>query len=303
MTIETAFFDEKQRLRSGWRFAIFAFAFFILAVLIATVSTGLFMAAGGVPGSPAFLIVFNLALLAAVLVVGWLCNRYLEQLPFTALGASFTAGWLSRFSIGLIAGVVTLSFAVTVCILFGGLSFSINDAGSDAIFRTLGISLLVFMIAAASEEALSRGYPMQTFFHSNLRAFGIFFTAALFASGHLGNPDVGAFAWFNTFLAGVWFGVAYWRTGDLWFPFGMHLAWNWMQGAFFGIEVSGLTDITSAPLLKELDRGPAWLTGEKYGIEAGIAATMALLISTLVIFLLPAKTARPTAETHRVPNI
>ena len=293
MTIETAFFDEKQRLRSGWRFAIFAFAFFILAVLIATISTGVFMAVGGVPGSPVFLIVFNLALLAAALVIGWLCNRYLEQLPFTALGASFTSGWLSRFSIGLIAGVCTLCFVVMICVVFGGLSFSLNNEGPDAIVRTLGLSLLVFMIAAAAEEALSRGYPMQTFFHSDLRVFGIFFTAALFASGHLGNPDVSVFAWFNTFLAGVWFGVAYWRTGDLWFPFGMHLAWNWMQGAFFGIEVSGLTDITSAPLLKELDRGPAWLTGENYGIEAGIAATIAIVVSTLVIYFLPSKRPKP----------
>jgi hypothetical protein len=128
---------------------------------------------------------------------------------------------------------------------------------------------------------------MQTFFHSDLRMFGIFFTAALFASGHFQNENFNLFAWFNTFLAGVWFGVAYWRTGDLWFPFGMHLAWNWMLGAFFGIEVSGLTHITSAPLLKEIDRGPAWLTGQKYGIEAGIAATIAIIISTVAIYLWP----------------
>jgi hypothetical protein len=38
--------------------------------------------------------------------------------------------------------------------------------------------------------------------------------------------------------------------------------WNWMQGAIFGIEVSGLTEIVHSPLLKESDHGPAWLTGE-----------------------------------------
>ena len=289
MTAETVFFDERNRLRSGWRFAIFAFGFLILAVVLATVCTGAFMAAGGVPGSPVFLIVFNLSLLVAAIVAGWLCNKYLEHLPFAALGASVSSGWLSRFSIGIIAGLVTLCFAVLICSIFGGLSFTFNDAGSDAVYRTLGLSFLVFVVAAASEEAVSRGYPMQTFFHSDLRIFGIFFTAALFASGHFQNDNFNALAWFNTFLAGIWFGVAYWRTGDLWFPFGMHLAWNWMQGAFFGIEVSGLSDITSAPFLIEVDRGPAWLTGEKYGIEAGIAATIAIVISTLVIFFLPSR--------------
>jgi len=63
--------------------------------------------------------------------------------------------------------------------------------------------------------------------------------------------------------------------------------WNWTQGAVFGIEVSGLTAIVHAPLLKESDNGPAWLTGENYGIEASIACTIALVVSIIVIYFLP----------------
>jgi membrane protease YdiL (CAAX protease family) len=293
MTIETVFFDDKQRLRSGWRFAVFTAVFVVMTVVVLTPLTIIFTSAGGAPGSMIYLCIINSSILVSAVVTGWLCGRFLERLPFKTLGASFSRGWLKRFAVGAVVGILTLSFCVAISMPFDGLAFNLNDAGWNAILETFGISLVVFTIAAASEEALSRGYPMQTFFHSDLRIFGIFFTAALFASGHLGNPHVDYIAWLNTFLAGVWFGVAYWRTGDLWFPFGMHLAWNWMQGAFFGIEVSGLTDITSAPLLREIDRGPAWLTGEKYGIEAGIAATIAIVISTMVIFLLPSKSTAP----------
>jgi membrane protease YdiL (CAAX protease family) len=287
MRVETIFFDKQGRLRSGWRFAIFVFGFLFVAVFLTAFVTVGFTAAGGIPGSPTFLAVFNAAILAAALLIGWLCNRYLEKLPFNALGASPTSGWLSRFAVGVVAGAVTLGLAVAIGIAFNGFSFTLNDIGWAAIGRTFFLSLGIFAISAASEEAVSRGYPMQTFFRSNLKVFGIFFMAALFASGHLGNPNASAFAWLNTFLAGVWFGVAYWKTGDLWFPFGMHLAWNWMQGAFFGIEVSGLTEITASPLLKEIDRGPAWLTGENYGIEGGIICTGALIASTIVIYLWP----------------
>ena len=63
--------------------------------------------------------------------------------------------------------------------------------------------------------------------------------------------------------------------------------WNWMQGSFFGIEVSGLTDITKNPLLREIDTGPTWLTGTTYGIEGGIVCTIALIVSILVIQFLP----------------
>ncbi len=88
-------------------------------------------------------------------------------------------------------------------------------------------------------------------------------------------------------LAGVWFGIAYLRTRDLWFPFGIHVLWNWTQGSVFGIEVSGLTKLSPAPIFNEVDRGPAWLTGEHYGIEGSLACTIAILISIALIHFLP----------------
>jgi uncharacterized protein len=295
MGVETIFFDSKRRLRSGWRFVIFVVGFVIVAALLLIPISLAFPRESRVPTSRTFLAVSNAAILAAALLVGWFCNRYLERLPFEALGSSVTVGWLSRFAIGFIAGALTIGVAVIIGMSFNGLSFTLNDVGWNAIGRTFVVSFLVFSIAAASEEAVCRGYPMQTFFHSNLKAFGIVFLAALFASGHLDNRNFQAFAWFNTFLAGVWFGVAYWKTGDLWFPFGMHLAWNWILGAIFGIEVSGSTVIATTPLLKEIDRGPAWLTGESYGIEGGIACTIALITSTIIIYLWPyLSVARPS---------
>jgi hypothetical protein len=106
---------------------------------------------------------------------------------------------------------------------------------------------------------------------------------------HLRNPDANWVSTTNTALAGIWFGLAYLKTRDLWFPFGIHLMWNWAQGAVFGIEVSGLKNIATATLLKEIDRGPAWLTGENYGIEGGIACTIAIIIAIAAIHFLPVR--------------
>jgi hypothetical protein len=65
--------------------------------------------------------------------------------------------------------------------------------------------------------------------------------------------------------------------------------WNWVQGSIFGIEVSGSAHLAGASILNEIDRGPAWLTGAEYGIEAGLACTAALVVSILVIFYLPVR--------------
>lgn len=111
---------------------------------------------------------------------------------------------------------------------------------------------------------------------------------------HLGNANSNIVSTINTALAGIWLGAAYLKTRNLWFPFGIHLMWNWFQGAVFGIEVSGITQFTTAPILHEIDSGPAWLTGESYGIEGGIACTIALIVSMALIYFLP--NLKPTDE-------
>ena len=292
MNLQRVFIGRDGQLRSGWRFAVFATGFiFLSALLTAALSVVVPQdLSKQLYGSAIYFLIFSLATLVPALIVGWLCTRYLDGKPFTSLGISFSGSWFSHFGIGLLVGALTLCFGVLVAVIFGGLTFASDPLSWEQIARTLALSLIVFAVAAASEEALCRGYPLQTFFHSNLKIFGIIFTAFIFASGHLANPNVSVLSWINTFLAGIWFATAYWRTRDLWFPIGIHLMWNWMQGAFFGIEVSGLTDVTSAPLLKEIDRGPAWLTGENYGIEAGVACTIALVISTVAIYFWPGKT-------------
>jgi membrane protease YdiL (CAAX protease family) len=289
MNFAELFIDENRRLRSGWRFAIFVVGFVFIATFTLTLSTLLIYSVRleGALGSAVSFILSSVALLLPALIVGWLCNRFLDRLPFQTLGASFTHGWFKHLALGALIGALTLCAAVGIAIGFGGLSFVTDQVDLAFMAQTLALSFLVFLVAAAAEEALFRGYAMQTFFHSDLRSFGVLFTAVLFATVHVHNPSADFLSWLNTFLAGIWFGVAYWKSRDLWLPFGMHLMWNWMQGAIFGIEVSGLTDLTSAPLLKEIDRGPWWLTGETYGIEAGVASTVALVISTIVVYFLP----------------
>lgn len=291
MDISAMFFDVDGRLLSGWRFVVFCASFVFIASVLEVV---VFLAFGVTPTSkpeyPTLFLIFQaLGFLIPALVLGWLCNRHFEKLPFAALGASFSNGWLRNFIFGLIIGSATLGLAVAIAVLFGGLSFSLDTADSSSIVRTLGLSFLIFLFFAAWEEGLFRGYPLQTLLRSGRTIFAVVFMAVLFATLHVGNPSADSLSWINTFIAGIWFAVGYLKTRDLWLPFGMHLMWNWMQGAFFGIEVSGLTDITSAPLLKEIDRGPAWLTGEAYGIEAGVAATVALIASTVLLYFIPIK--------------
>ena len=276
-------------MRSGWRFAIYAVLFISGGVLFGSIAIGVLSALSPAvrPGSPVFFIVNSSISLAVALTAGWLCGKFLERLPFSSLGASFQRPWTRNLLLGLFLGLVTFAFAAGLGFAGGGLSFSLNRATRFDVLWTLFISFLVFAVAAAFEEALFRGYILQTFVRSELSLFGVILTSLLFASVHNANPGATPLSWVNTFIAGFWFAVAYLRTRDLWLPFGAHLAWNWAQGSIFGVEVSGLTEIVKSPLLRESDAGPAWLTGGNYGIEGGVIATVALILSTFAIKYLP----------------
>jgi membrane protease YdiL (CAAX protease family) len=239
-------------------------------------------------GAATFLTVNGIVSTGVALGVGWLCAKYLEGLPFRSLGASFTHGWAFNFVAGLLLGGATFALAALIGMLPGGLSFHSNsDAGYPAILSTLILTFGLFTAAAAFEEALLRGYILQTFVRSKLTLFAVMFTATVFATLHNTNPNATWLSWLNTFLAGVWLAIAYLKTRDLWLPLGVHVAWNWVQGSIFGVEVSGLTKIVEAPLMRESDSGPAWLTGGEYGIEGGVACTIALIVSILAIHYLP----------------
>jgi membrane protease YdiL (CAAX protease family) len=120
---------------------------------------------------------------------------------------------------------------------------------------------------------------------ANLAWLGVLLTSVPFAAVHLNNPHaVPGFTFVNTTLAGVWLAVAYLRTRSLWLPLALHWSWNWAQASLLGFPVSGIERIAPAPFLQAVNVGPDWLTGGAYGVEGGAACTVALLISTLVIW-------------------
>jgi len=297
MKTEEIFFNQFGRLRSGWRFVIFLLLFTFFGLLFGYAAEVLFtkLAVDFSSGSALYVLVNSSISFATALLIGWLCGKYLEDLPFRALGCWFTKNWLKDLVLGLFFGAATISIAALIAFISGGLSFQPNQtAGQSAILLTLGISLIVFIVAAAFEEILFRGYIFQTLARANLAWLSIALTSLFFAAGHLTNPNASYISTLNTALAGVWFGVAYLKTRTLWFVFGLHLMWNWFQGAIFGIEVSGIKSLTTTPLFQEIDSGPIWLTGESYGIEGGIVSTIALIISILLIWFLPF--LKPTEE-------
>src|SRR6185295_6101782 len=165
-----------------------------------------------------------------------------------------------------------------------GLKFSLATTGWSSIIRSMIASLVLLFVAALAEEAMFRGYLLQTLTRAKLAWLGVLLTSVPFGLAHLSNPNVVRGVTFaNTALAGIWLAAAYLRTRSLWLALGVHWSWNWALGWFFGLPVSGFR-LASNPLLEAQDNGPKWLTGGTYGIEGGVACTLALILFTVFLW-------------------
>src|SRR5882724_927123 len=237
MDLRQVFVNSAGRLRSGWRVLIFILVYVCLLFLLSTLvrigyAVGLRVASGRSLGAFVEDFIFRLILLASALFAGYLCNRWLEGLPWRALGLTLHPRCWRDFVVGSLIGVASLALATAIAAAAGGLSFTASPRTMLwRVAQTLVLSALLFIFAALAEEALFRGYPLQTLTRAGLAWLAILLTSVPFAAVHLQNPNVvKGFTFINTALAGVWLAVAYLRTRSLWLPLGVHWRWNWGLG-------------------------------------------------------------------------
>ncbi|MFN2501899.1 MAG: lysostaphin resistance A-like protein [Pyrinomonadaceae bacterium] len=284
------FFNNAGRVRSGWRSLVFLVSFLLLSTLLIILSLAVIKQLPAGAATARFMpLTLPFAISAVVAITfGAVYGKLFEQLPFRSLGISFRGSWLQHFLLGAVLGSVALCSGMLSAVAVGGLSLSINRQSSlQSISATLITTLVIFLVGALSEETLFRGYLLQTLTRANSVVVGIVLTSLLFAFAHNNNPGANPLSIINTLLAGIWFAIAYLKTYDLWFPLGIHFMWNWLQGPVFGINVSGVAELSSDPILRTADLGPAWLTGGGYGLEGGVACTFAIIVSIGLIYYLP----------------
>ena len=278
------FINDFGRLRSGWRVLIFCLVFLGAAFVVGTGLRLAYVALFELNRPPRNdvlpLLVFHSAILISALVAAYVCARWLEGLPWRSIGLTIHHGWLRDLLVGFAIGFVALAVAVAIAAAAGGLHFSFTGT-LGRIIGSLVFWVFALGLAALSEEAMFRGYVLQTFTRAHLPWLGVLLTLAFFGYVHLSNPNATlGMTFLNTSLAGLWLAIGYLRTRSLWFALGLHTSWNWALGAFFGLPISGL-NLISHPLLTANDTGPAWLTGGNYGIEGGVACTISLVVFTV----------------------
>lgn len=210
----------------------------------------------------------------------------IEKRKLSSIGFN-KENWLKKYVFGFIVGLAMMSLVVLILSLFGCISVEANPnqpTGLSAMLPIL-IILIGWIIQGGTEEVVTRGWLMNVLGARYNIVIGLIISSTLFGLLHLSNDNVSLVAILNIILVGVLFGLYVIKTNDLWGACGIHSAWNFAQGNLFGFEVSGMD--TSVGSLIDLNLvGNNFISGGKFGPEAGIVATIVLLIGIFIIFIL-----------------
>ena len=264
-----------EELRAGWRLLIF------LALVIAFTQASKLAVRRLLPSAddttlfPLFELIDFLIFLFASWVMARIEGRTIADygLPWRRMfGMQFWQGAGLGF-----ASITGLLIAMRACrtFSFGGIALHGFDIWKWAI-----VYALVFVLVALREEFRARGYALFTL------ASGIGFwpaallSAAYFGYSHHGNSGEDWIGLFNAGAFGLLGCFLLRRTGSLWMPIGLHMAFDWGETYFYGVPDSGQT--LPGYLLNTSSSGPAWLSGGTVGPEGSVLCTLMILVVWLI---------------------
>ncbi len=221
---------------------------------------------------PSLLLQVSLQLLAAVVATA-IMLRSIDVRPWGDVAMDRRALRPRLVLEGWLLGGVTIAIACGVLLAVGWLDIVPGPDGSSL---RAALSLTVFLIVAAlSEEIISRGYLLTTLSDGLGERTAIGVTSFLFGAAHLRNQGVSVQLFLIVTLAGVFLGAVRMAYRSVYASTAAHVAWNWVLAVALHASVSGMR--FEAPDYRTVDQGPDWITGGPWGPEGGLVAGVGML--------------------------
>jgi hypothetical protein len=274
----------EPRLRAGWRLLIQTILFLALTIcfgILILVPYSL-LGNGELSGFPYMLAGEVIEVFPITLSV-FLARRFLDKRSFASLG--FKLNWQAL--VDILAGI-TITFVMMglIYLIMWSLGwiqfegFAWEEAQPAAVVMNTLLIFLTFVLVGWNEELLCRGYHLQTFASSLNTFWGVAISSIIFGCLHLLNPNATWISAVGIFLAGLFLAYGYLRTRQLWLPIGLHIGWNFFEGAVFGFPVSGMEFYR---LIRHTVSGPELWTGSAFGPEAGLVVLPALALGAVLV--------------------
>lgn len=237
----------KNGYRIGWK-VLLAFFLYIAGAMISMVSAVVIYNIGNFTsgtmteminvtmesnGGNALCSVFNIIIL-------WCMYLFLIKKNKVSLEGLGLSGNIVRIfqqtCVGFLGGALMICIEIGLLYILGYASISPYTHGIDAAIIVL-CGMVTFLGVAFTEEITFRGYIQGQFGEKKL--VGIIVTALLFAAAHLMNSNYTFYSLIYLLIGGIAFSLMRTVTNGIWFPVAFHLAWDWVEISFFGLNEEG----------------------------------------------------------------
>lgn len=263
----------ENRLRSFWRILV------VTSILLLSI---IFFGLSGFGG-------YGFTIVMALVMIGvlWIGSRKLDQRPLSEYGIKFSGKWVLDFAAGNLLAALAMGGIVMIHLGMDWVEITFENFGQIGSEFYIGLTTTLVFMAAVSfwEETYFRSYLIKNLeeglhFKKTSKSFAVLsaviLSSALFGFTHLGNPNATWISTLNISIAGMVFAYPYIITKSIAIPLGMHLSWNYFQGAVFGLPVSG--NQFEHMLMVAKTTGPETFTGGNFGPEAGASGLLGLMI-------------------------
>ena len=263
---------DEARLRAGWRILVFTSIVLVAIAAIGTITES------------RYVITAFLAVLMFLMLI--FSAKFIDRRPFSEYGLKFSANWWRDCFAGILIAAIAIAIVYGILLYMDWVTTTGNhQVGSSEVLK--GLLLMAFLMICVSvwEEIYFRAYLILNIkegFHSRkidksvAVLIAVVVSSVLFGMGHITNPGATGVSTLNLVVAGMVLAYPYVVTGSLALPVGIHLSWNYFQGAVFGLPVSGM-EFNQTILYSDLT-GPEAFTGGAFGPEAGAAGLFGLMV-------------------------
>ena len=218
-------------------------------------------------------------LLALVFIPTFISLRVWKE-PFAYSGWSAANGGKLMMA-GIACGAGLMMAFTAVLWLVGAWSGTLVPVSLEEGMRMFLVSALLWLVQAAHEEGLHRGYAFVQL--SKALSFwpATVILSLWFVWGHVGQEGATTISLATAGLFALVLAYSFLRTRSLWFAFGFHAAWNFMQSFILGFANSG--GRTPDALTTSSLQGPPLITGGIAGPEGSVLALFAIVALVLIL--------------------
>ena len=232
----------------------------------------------------------NLVAALACALGYWAYANRIERREVTELSSDGAlAEWSRGAGLGVLLGLLTLAS------LWGLGVYRIEGFGDGFQLIKLAPEML---LVSVFEELLIRG----VIFRIAEQAWGsrraLVLSTIIFVAAHLPG-EISLLGALVTTAASLALTAAFQISRRLWLPMGMHFAWNYLFSAVFSVPVSGHE---AKGWLHGSMKGPGWLSGGAYGVEASAIALLVWAVAGALLLHQAHTRGRRVSALHRAAH-